>query len=64
MGGRSMCPPLSLLAGRYNRRKVLDTYLSNIENYSLLIQSEAARDTVMASNMAALGVEVQGASIR
>ena len=41
-----------------------DSYFQNIRNYSMLIQKEAAKDMVEASNMAALGVEVQGASIR
>ena len=40
------------------------TYFWNIRNYSMLIQSEAAKDMVEATTMAALGVEVQGASIR
>ena len=64
--GRAHGPHLSLLAGKdwtpWGRNS--DTYFRNMQNYSLVIQSKAARDMVMASNMAAIGVEVQGASIR
>lgn len=54
-------PFLSLRAGKETWGGVSDSYFQNLRNYSMLLQSPAAKDT---SNMAALGVEVQGASIR
>lgn len=41
-----------------------DSYYQNFWNYSTLIEGDAAQDMVTVSNMAALGVEVQGACIR
>ncbi len=63
-GVRAHGPLLSLFAGKETWGGPSDSYFQNIRNYSMLIQNEAAKDMVEASNMAALGVEVQGASIR
>ncbi len=64
MCGTAHGPFLSLRAGKETWEGVSDSYFQNLRNYSMLIQSPAAKDMVAASNMAALGVEVQGASIR
>ena len=64
MCGRAHGPLLSLCTGKETWGGTSDSYFQNLRNYSLVIESPAAQFMVEASNMAALGVEVQGASIR
>ena len=64
MCGRAHGPLLSLRAGKETWGGTSDSYFQNLRTYSLLTENAAAQYMVEASNMAALGVEVQGASIR
>ena len=57
-------PLLSLRAGKETWGGTSDSYFQNLRNYSMVIQSAAANHMRTVSNMAALGVEVQGANIR
>ena len=64
MCGRAHAPLLSPCAGKETCGGKADSYLQNLRNYSMVIQSAPAKHMKSVSNMAALGVEVQGASIR